>query len=473
VSRRLVIPVLLLGLVPCSAAHDEPFGTREPPPDDTVPFGSTPPPPDDANDLFGAPGFPIDLAQAAALFVQARDLSDADGGALWGKPLYGPMMFVDPATRSAVMNTKPRGDRFEQRGNVWIGRLPDSVSLGNTATQWNGRRWSMVLWPISANTTWSGTLMMHESFHRLQPELGIPLAVPKNHHLDGAPGRLWLRLEWRALAAALAEDDSLASDALRDAFIFRHHRQALINGSMHEERALELNEGLAEYTGMRLGGADDDAQLQYAIRGLKSYDNTGPLVRRFAYAMGPPYGLLLDRARPDWREDVHEKSDLSRMLQRAVRFRRPPALAAEALERAGRYGYDALLTEEAAREAARQDRLDAYRARYIDAPVLVLEMGGAYNYSFSPYNVHAMDGIGTVYGTMQLNAPWGVLDAPGGVLVVEDRKGRRRVIVPAPQDPDARPLAGDGWTVRLASGWRLGPGLRPSDYRLVKAGRRP
>ena len=45
--------------------------------------------------------------------------------------------------------------------------------------------------------------MLHELFHRIQPDLGLMTISGNNAHLDTVEGRVWLRLEWRALARAL------------------------------------------------------------------------------------------------------------------------------------------------------------------------------------------------------------------------------------------------------------------------------
>jgi len=39
-----------------------------------------------------------------------------------------------------------------------------------------------------------------------------------------------------------------------------------------------------------------------------------------------------------------------------------------------------------------------------------------------------------------------------------------KVIVPAPRDPNVRPLAGDGWTLNLNPGWELRAAKRKGDY---------
>ena len=82
---------------------------------------------------------------------------------------------------------------------------------------------------------------MHESFHRIQKQIGFPLTGPSNAHLDSVEGRYWLQLEWRALAKALPGD----RQAVRDALAFRARRRSLFADAPAQERELEMNEGLA------------------------------------------------------------------------------------------------------------------------------------------------------------------------------------------------------------------------------------
>src|SRR5215510_12674854 len=81
---------------------------------------------------------PIDPALAASAFDEARALSDADGGKLWGRRLYGPMLFVDRETRAVVANEPDREGHLHKEGAIFTGTLPDSVLVANTATRWAG-----------------------------------------------------------------------------------------------------------------------------------------------------------------------------------------------------------------------------------------------------------------------------------------------------------------------------------------------
>jgi hypothetical protein len=416
------------------------------------------------------PASRIDLDLAREHFALAERLSDADGGALWGEALYGPMLLVDPQTRELVSNVADEEGRLEPAGDgLFAGVLPPEVGVANTTTIWAGRRWTMLMWPLPRDEIGGGSLMMHECFHRIAPGMGLSLAAPDNHHLDSAEGRIWLRLEFRALAAALEADEPLASEAVGDALVFRRARHRLFKPAYKEERDFVQNEGLAEYTGWRLGGLDAPARRRRAAASLRSYDNAPRLTRTFAYAAGPAYAELLDLARPDWRDGIGPTTDLGRLLERAIDYKRPSRIPEMAARRAEVYGGEEVRAEEDGKAVARQARQNELRARFVDGPRLELPVVGEFNISFGPHTIEALDGVGTFYGHLRAAGKWGILDAPEGALIVEPRRGPHVIYVRAPDDPAVRPAAGPGWTLELAEGWTIEPGPRRGDYVLVEA----
>ena len=69
----------------------------------------------------GVPAEPvIDLGAARQAFAQAAALSRADGGRLWGVPLYGPMLFADPVTRQAVANEDAAGTGLQAVEGLFV-----------------------------------------------------------------------------------------------------------------------------------------------------------------------------------------------------------------------------------------------------------------------------------------------------------------------------------------------------------------
>lgn len=399
----------------------------------------------------------IEPDRAARFFDEARALSDADGGELWGVKLYGPMLFVDRRTRTVTANMSDEDGHLAQTGVIHSGTLPDDVLIANTATDWSGRRWTMLLWPLPEQRYARGKLLAHEMFHRIQDELGLPGGSPENAHLDTRDGRVWLRLEWRALSEALMRTGDDRRTALADALAFRAHRRSLFPQRAEEERELELNEGLAEYTGFRLSGLPEPAMRHRAAVQLEDYDARATFVRNFAYASGPAYGLLLDAAGVRWRANLTSDDDLGELAAAAWNIETAALPEDELRRRAQRYDGWQVFEQEQRRHDQREAKLARFRQRFVDGPILILPASTDVRYSFNPNNVDAFEDRGTVYASILVTDAWGELAVEtGGALMIRGEDGRvDRFIVPAPDDADARPLRGDGWTLELADGWSI------------------
>jgi len=141
---------------------------------------------------------PVDAARARSYFQEAERICKQDGGKLWGVSLCGPMLFVDRATRRVVASQSDAEGHLTKDGDVFVGKLPEKVNIANTATDWAGVKWTMVIWPLPENTYDRADMMAHELWHRVQDDIGLPASGPPNNHLDSPEGRIWLQLEWRA-----------------------------------------------------------------------------------------------------------------------------------------------------------------------------------------------------------------------------------------------------------------------------------
>ena len=405
----------------------------------------------------------IDPAKAGAAFAEAQQMSAKDSGRLWGKPLYGPMLFVQPATRAAVANEADAGGVLHQEGNVYVGTLPKDVVVANTAVEWGGKRWTMVMWPLPENSQPRDRLLAHELFHRLQPDLGIPYANPENAQLDTLEGRMWLQLEWRALAAALAESGVAQTQAIRDVLSFAAHRHELFAGSAETERTLTLNEGLAEYTGVA-ASAPDAASGRWRIITRLTSPEADTFVRSFAYASGPAYGLLLDERLPGWRLRIKSTPDVTVLLAGTV----PHSAAVAVEQRALVYGGAALRIAETERDVRTQAERARYRKLLVDGPTLTLPDAGKFNYSFDPNEVVTLPGFGMVFPTTQVSDEWGTADVPeGGALLATDRHSLR-IAAPASAPHGTGHVTGPGWALDLAAGWRMVPMEKAGSFTLQK-----
>jgi len=393
----------------------------------------------------------VDQQRAQEFFKEAQALCERDGGRLWGVSLCGPMVMADRRTQTIATN-QPAPD----------GTRPPILGLVNAPVEWGGARWTAFMWDFVLGQTPRGRreLFLHELFHRIQPQLGLIVEAQANEHVDAADARYWLRLEWRALARALRAPGEEREAAVRDALAFRQARHMLYAGSAESERAVEITEGLAHYTGVALGAPSREDAIVSAVD-LASVDTVESFVRSFPTTSGTLYGLLLDATAPGWTRRVRSTDDFGELLMRALGVQP----AADAAASAARYGGDEIRAFEQQRQERRKERIAELRRRFVDGPVLQIPAaGGAASDSRGAV---VIPDVGTVwFGGYRASGNWGTLDAEKGVLVASDGKWRR---VPAPQRRDSVTFYGDGWTFKAAPGWLIREGARQGDYEVVRS----
>jgi hypothetical protein len=94
----------------------------------------------------------IDTKVAAQYFRQLEETSKRDGGKTWGLSLYGPIILVDPETSDVVANQADLENKLVSRDGVFVGKLPTEISPANTATDWAGVHWTMVMAGIGVSS---------------------------------------------------------------------------------------------------------------------------------------------------------------------------------------------------------------------------------------------------------------------------------------------------------------------------------
>jgi len=407
---------------------------------------------------------PFEPTQAKAWFDEAKHQCQADGGRLWGASLCGPIMLVEPSSRRVIANQADAQGKLKAEQGVFTGHLPDDVSFANSSLDWSGVRWAQMGWPLPADAGQRRVLMAHESFHRIQPRVGLePPRELSNDHLDTLQGRYLMQLEWRALAKAVAAtDDKTRRSHAQDALLFRAARYRQFPGAAASERSLERNEGLAEYTGIAIGAVSPAERIALTGDDLVSHVSAPSFVRSFAYATGPGYGLLLDRYLPTWRQQIRAPdTGLSELLAGALGVKIASATDAEVARRAAAYDGAALLAAEQAREQRHQQDIARYKTLLIDGPRLVLPLHEP-KVMFNPSTLVPLGEAGTVYPTIKVLSDWGSIEASAGALLAPDWK-HLYVAAPDPHAARTGTIEASGWTLKLNDGWRIDAGARPGD----------
>ena len=371
---------------------------------------------------------------------------------LWNKDIYGPILLVHPGTREVFANEPDEKGYLSAANNIYMGILPKGVPVSNTDIKWSGKHWAMLTLPLSSNLYGRVDIVTHELFHVAQPFLGFLTRREDNQHLDLREGRIYLRLEMKALEAALRSPRlNRAEEHLRNALLFRKYRHQLYRGSKLSENSLELLEGLATYTGQMMSGRDKWEWRDYLVRRAIQFHDTPTFVRSFAYETIPIYGFFLHQKENLWNHAVDNETVLTELFAEAFGMERRILLQSYVRQVAEEYNGAKIIAEEARRSVRNEEELDRYRELFFDLPHLEIRLEDM-SMSFDPRNLIPLDeDEGTVYPTVEISDNWGILTVKeGGALL---RSDWRWVIVSEPLEINNNIVKGEGWILQLYEGY--------------------
>jgi len=385
-------------------------------------------------------------------FSAVDSLLAIDHGAFWNKEVYGAILIVDPESRVFYANQNSPNEEFTRIGAMYTDTLPPDINISNTAIDWGDTRWSMIMLPLPEEKVDRNHLVIHELFHRIQPDLGFA-GIPElsNGHLDSYNGRLLLKLELQALEeAVLATDPERRTKHIKNALAFRQKRQSSpdINKA---ENALELNEGLAEYTALKLSGRNEQELKSQLIRSKNAFFSNPTFVRSFAYHTIPFYGYLLSESKPRWHRDIDIGTNLSDYFIHSFGVSVDESQPIDQIADSGEYEYQQTVTEETEREKKRIEKVEKLKRKFTQHPVLELPFQNM-SISFDPRNLTPLEGLGTIYPDLRVTDLWGTLTVKNDALVSSDWS---KVTVSAPNKVSVDLVEGDGWQLELAEGWMI------------------
>lgn len=396
----------------------------------------------------------IDTAcrMAASYFKEAEIASE--GQRIWNEKLYGPMLFVDPGSRGTYANSPDSAGILKPDGDIYKGVLPKEVMIANTSIYWQGKMWSVILWPLPTDHDERLNLLLHESFHRIQDRLGLPQRSPTADHLSGMYGRIYYLLELQALKAALHQPVNQRDIDLTSALIFRKKRQALFPQTFKNERVLEMSEGVAEYTGVILGRRPDSI-LPHLDQQIDSAGQRKSLIRSFEYTTGPVYGYLLYEKSHDWTLKIDSNSDLPTLISKYYHINLPehPINGDRLHTLEKKYNGDAIIRAERIKEERRRQTVNEYTDLFTKKPVLTITLMKM-NIGFNPSTLFDLGKYGTVYPTAEVKDVWGQLMVSATGMLMKDWKV---ITLPAGGDlnSNGRTIEGKGWKLILNEHWEI------------------
>ncbi|MDN3694467.1 hypothetical protein QWZ06_20405 [Chryseobacterium tructae] len=395
----------------------------------------------------------ISYDSIAVYFDEIKTASKKNFG-LWGQDLYGAMILIDPKTREFFTNESDKMDFF-----------PNDINIANTALNWNGKKWAMIMLPLPQNKYDRIGLLAHESFHRLQPLLGFELNNVESNHLDQKEGRIYLRLELEALKKAVKSDsEKELKKHLTNALTFRKYRHSLYEGSASHENLLELNEGMAEFTGVVVSGRNKAQTTAFLANGINDFFKNATFVRSFPYHTIPVYGYLLYNKDKNWNKKITAKTDLTDYFIKAFNIIIPNNVNTVVKKISDHYKGKTIFEEEAKREEKTKKRIAEYKLKFIENPHFEIKFEKM-NVSFDPRNIVPIENKGTVYPNIRVTDKWGILTVENGALMSPNWD---KISISNPVQVEDKKISGDGWILDLADGYAIKKNETTGNYTLIK-----
>ena len=388
------------------------------------------------------------------IFNDLKEYLTKENGKLWNHQLYGPILLVNQENRIIIANEKDEKGILSKQGQLYIGILPDKINISNTSLNWNGKRWTMVMLPLPEDYNERLNLLIHELFHRIQPKVGFAHLPRTNcNHLDKLYGRIYLKLELEALKKALAsKDEMIQREHIKNALLFRLYRQQLFPEAKENENSLELNEGLAEYTGTILSGRNDKDLREHYSQAIDVLFTNPTFVRSFAYRTIPVYGYFMKQKDENWNKKIDENSNLTDFITAFYNISLPDNLKDVVTQVQNEYNYDSIAKEETERAQKQKELIAKLDDKFQNNPIFAIPFQKNMSINFNPGNLIPYKNLGTVYPNLRVTDDWGILSVKKGALLDKNWKA---VIVSKPTKITDKIIEGDGWQLKLNKSWKL------------------
>ena len=392
--------------------------------------------------------------KASLYFSKIETYCTRDSGRLWGKNLYGPILFVDRTSRRIVANQPDREGLLKLKEGVYTGLYPKENIINNTAIDFGGTLFAMTAIPNEEDEYRIVTRAIHSLFHRFQQQtMGISPASFNALNKDDKEARLWIKLEWRALKKAVSSGGEERQLAVRDALIFRGSNRELYPKNTDEENRFENYEGLATFTYLQLLAESPEEFKTRLLEYLDRIYSFQSYSRSYGSIHGALYAFLLYKKGFDFTTIHTLNVDLGSLVKDHYNIQLPVICRDVAGSIALNYNIDEIYREEETRLQDIRERLNKQVSLFAEKPVVFFELMSPY-FDFEPEDVHSLDTLGTLYSKMRVSDNWGKLTVDkGGCLVSNSYKYLR--ISAKGFKANKNHIDGDGWQLILNNDWEV------------------
>lgn len=391
--------------------------------------------------------------KAMKYFRGVEAICNKDSGNIWGKNLYGPLMFVDRPSRKIFANQPDSEGLLKLKDGVYTGVYPKELIINTSGVEFGGTLFALAVLPPQEDTFRIDINAIHGLFHCFQKNSGIEPSRYRTRMMDEKNSRLWLKLEWRALRNAVNSAGEQRTQSIRDALIFREARREYNPSEVNDENKFENYEGLSTMTYFLLcTNSKQELKLKMMeyldrIYKFQSYS------RAYGFIHGALYGFLARESGFDYKSFRNDSLDLGGVVKNLYNIKLPEICRDVAGSLALGYDVESIQKEEEERLVKIKEGIHRQVSVFTEKPVVYLELESPY-FDFEPENIRSLDTLGTIYTAIRVSDNWGKLTVDkGGCLVSYNL---RSVRITAKNFKELKNhYYGDGWHLILSSDWEI------------------
>ncbi len=391
--------------------------------------------------------------KAREYFGKIEAACNRDNGNLWGKNLYGPMMFVDRTTRKITANQQDKEGLLREKDGIYTGVYPRELIINNIPVTFGGTLFAMVPLPGEEDEFRIISRSIHSLFHYFQESDGYTSADFNISIMDEKNARLWIKLEWKALRKAITAEGAEKQLAIRDALIFRgSNRESFQNYALDQTR-FENYEGLATFTYIKLSTGSPEEYITRLFEYLDRIYSFISYSRSYGFIHGALYATLLNQKGFDFSKLDSADMDMGNLVRELYQIQLPEVCRDVAGSIALNYDLEKIVEEETRRDIQIRERIQRETGTFTEKPVVFLELESPY-FDFEPEDIHPMDTLGTIYSKIRISDNWGKLTVDKGGCLVSNNFRYLRISAKGFRE-DKNRIEGEGWQLILNNDWEI------------------
>jgi len=382
---------------------------------------------------------PCEKTLEESLQQTAEILNKSESKALWGISLNAPIIIIDHISNKMFFTAIEDGQIQPLKEELWDNKIP----LANSFFEYGGKNYVIIVHAALMNAPCEQriNLLSHEIFHLHQKSLGIDGLSSVNYHMDEAAGRALFQIEMNNLQRALDGN----TKSLYDALYIRAYRQILYPNN--NEDLYELNEGLANYTGMKLSS---EIMKESAKRQL-NYNISMGYTNAFGYSTGAAYAVILDELYPKWRYDKDLSKGMIYLLKKVHPKYNITINDTYLSELLKKYEYDKILSKEKEELKSFGDIVHFEELLKPETSKLYI-MNNSVNFTYNPNDraISLTDAV--LLRNMTITGEWGQINVKSGLVRLNNWSAF--YLLP-PKKIAANHFEGDSYEIRLNQGWKM------------------